>query len=171
MHLVNYKLRLLYWLMYNIPHSHSILSRKWNPPHLHCRGPKELHVQIVKVKCKKAGWQESQSNAFIHTKDNSELIGCLILWLKACHTHLRWYTGDAVNTVPKSWSAQTSTMVLNSYSHMRKHFTEGKYQFCFMFKDDYTILQEKAEKCDKSWVIIGILGQHSPVLDYINNSK
>lgn len=45
--------------------------------------------------------------------------------LKASHTHLGWYTSGTVNTVPKSLSAQTCTVVPNSHLHIRKLFIEG----------------------------------------------
>ena len=70
--------------------------------------------------------------------------------LKVCHTHLGWYVGDAVNTLPKSLSAQTCTTVSNRYLHIRKHFIKGKYQLYFLLKNDQTIVHEKAEICDQT---------------------
>lgn len=95
-------------------------------------------------------------------------------WKSAIHT-LGWKTGDAVNTLPKSLSSQTCTTVSNRFLYIRNHFTEGKYQRCFVRKNDLTILHEKKQtivtKQMKSWVITGVFRQHSPALVCINNSE
>lgn len=124
--LVNYKLRICYWLIHNIPHNHRILWRKWHLSH--------SVDESIKV-------QEDECYFILFTHKSV---------LKACHTHLGWCAGDTVNTVPKSLSAQTCSMVSNIYLHIWKHSMEEKYQLCLVLKHNSTILNQKAEDGDKN---------------------